>query len=204
MYITYVKPFEIPLLNYMEVFNEVCVLIATYHLFLFTDFVPDPELRYSIGWSIIGVTIVNIIVNMLVMFWSTIKQLRLMFKKLIAHYQKWKDASKAKKGVAADDSQKNKTEQLKVEDLEHQASQQVPLKKNKSKTGRSASKKLKIISTPTKTSRTGWKGKDEMPAAKPRVTSLDDIRREYNKNLTDFKSFEDYQLYMEERTLKVL
>jgi hypothetical protein len=43
-----------------------------------------------------------------------------------------------------------------------------------------------------------------MPAAKPRVTSLDEIRREYNKNLTDFKSFEEYQLYMEERTMKVL
>jgi hypothetical protein len=43
-----------------------------------------------------------------------------------------------------------------------------------------------------------------MPAAKPRVASLDEIRREYNKNLTDFKSFEDYQLYMEERTMKVL
>ena len=102
IYITYVKPFETPLLNYMEVFNEVCVLIATYHLFLFTDFVPDPELRYSIGWSIIGVTIVNIIVNMLVMFWSTLKQLRLMFKKLAAHYLWWKEARKAKIGMAED------------------------------------------------------------------------------------------------------
>lgn len=95
-------------------------------------------------------------------------------------------------------------EALKVEDLEHQASQQVPLKKSKAKTGRSTSKKPKKVGTPNKTSRSGWKGKDEMPAAKPRVTSLDDIRREYNKNLTDFKSFEEYQLYMEERTLKVL
>ena len=89
-----------PLLNYMEVFNEICVLIATYHLFLFTDFVPDPELRYNIGWSIIGVTLVNIVVNMLVMFWSTINQLKLMFKKLAAYYRKWKDARKAKKGAA--------------------------------------------------------------------------------------------------------
>ena len=96
-------------------------------------------------------------------------------------------------------------EALKVEDLEHQASQQVPLKKSKAKTGRSTAKKpTKVIGTSNKTSRSGWKGKDEMPAAKPRVTSLDDIRREYNKNLTDFKSFEEYQQYMEERTLKVL
>jgi hypothetical protein len=159
IYITYVKPFEIPLLNYMEVFNEVCVLIATYHLFLFTDFVPDPELRYTIGWSIIGVTLINIIVNMLVMFWSTLKQMRLMCKKLSAHYRKWKDAEKVKKGVV-DDSKKKKDEALKVEDLEHQTSQQVPLKKNKAKTGRSASKKPNKVEIPSKTSRSGWKGKD--------------------------------------------
>ena len=96
-------------------------------------------------------------------------------------------------------------EALKVEDLEHQASQQVPLKKGKSKTGRSTSNKPKMTGGKSnKTSRSGWKGRDEMPAAKPRVASLDEIRREYNKNLTDFKSFEDYQLYMEERTMKVL
>jgi hypothetical protein len=158
IYITYVKPFETPLLNYMEVFNEVCVLIATYHLFLFTDFVPDPELRYSIGWSIIGVTIVNIIVNMLVMFWSTLKQLRLMFKKLAAHYLRWKEARKAKIGMADDTQNKKKMEEaLKVEDLEHQASQQAPLKKGKSKTGRSTSNKPEIAGGKSnKTSRSGW------------------------------------------------
>ncbi len=46
LYISFVKPFEMPLLNYLEVFNEFCILIATYHLFIFTDFVPDPELQY--------------------------------------------------------------------------------------------------------------------------------------------------------------
>ena len=43
-----------------------------------------------------------------------------------------------------------------------------------------------------------------MPAPRQRVTSLDEIRRMYNKNLTDFKNFEEYQQYMEERTIKVM
>jgi hypothetical protein len=48
-------------------------------------------------------------------------------------------------------------EALKVEDLEHQASQQVPLKKGKSKTGRSTSNKPKIAGGKSnKTSRSGW------------------------------------------------
>jgi uncharacterized Zn-finger protein len=36
------------------------------------------------------------------MFWSTLKQLRLMFKKLAAHYLRWKEARKAKIGMAED------------------------------------------------------------------------------------------------------
>ena len=43
IYLTYVKPFEIPLLNQLEIFNEYSILLASYHLFTFTAFVPDPE-----------------------------------------------------------------------------------------------------------------------------------------------------------------
>ena len=46
IYLTYVKPFEIPLLNKLEIFNEYSILLATYHLFSFTAFVPDPENQY--------------------------------------------------------------------------------------------------------------------------------------------------------------
>ena len=69
IYLTFVRPFEITLMNNMEIFNEFCVFLATTHLFQFTDYVPDPEIQYFFGWSIIGVTLLNIIVNMLVMFW---------------------------------------------------------------------------------------------------------------------------------------
>ena len=67
VYIALVKPFELPMLNRLEVFNEVCIIGAAYHLLLFTEYVSDPELQYSIGWSIIGVTVLNIAVNMIIM-----------------------------------------------------------------------------------------------------------------------------------------
>jgi hypothetical protein len=44
IYTIYVKPFEMPLLNNMETFNECCIIVATYHLFYFTDYLDDPEM----------------------------------------------------------------------------------------------------------------------------------------------------------------
>jgi len=44
IYLTYVRPFQEPLLNNLEIFNEFSILIASYHLHCFTDFVPDPEI----------------------------------------------------------------------------------------------------------------------------------------------------------------
>lgn len=40
---------------------------AAYHLFVFTQYVDDPKLQYNVGWSMIGVTTLNIIVNMGIM-----------------------------------------------------------------------------------------------------------------------------------------
>lgn len=42
VYLIIVKPFDIPLLNYTEIFNEFCIMAAGYHLFAFTDFLDDP------------------------------------------------------------------------------------------------------------------------------------------------------------------
>jgi hypothetical protein len=61
--------------NRLELFNEICILIVSLHLYLFTMFVPDPELKYSIGWSLIGVTCLNIGVNMVIVLIIGIKAL---------------------------------------------------------------------------------------------------------------------------------
>lgn len=63
-------------MNYIEIFNEACILAASYHLFLFTNFVNNANLSYAIGWSLIGLTISNILVNIVIVFYFGYHQLK--------------------------------------------------------------------------------------------------------------------------------
>jgi hypothetical protein len=80
----------------MEIFNESTLLVSSYFMFLFTDFVDDVHLRATLGWVYIGVIGTMIIVNfgcMLLKVFQTVKsQLKKMWKK----WQNYK-AEKAKK-----------------------------------------------------------------------------------------------------------
>jgi hypothetical protein len=40
--------------NRLELVNEWFLFAITLHMQLYTDFVPDPETRYQIGWSMIS------------------------------------------------------------------------------------------------------------------------------------------------------
>ena len=69
VYIVSVKPFVSIKLNKLEVFNELCILLVNYHLIFFTDFIPnDPLLKYQIGWSIMSISTLSIVVNMIIIF----------------------------------------------------------------------------------------------------------------------------------------
>jgi hypothetical protein len=69
------RPFEDPKLNKLEIFNELCIMVSAYHLFLFTPFVEDSAFQYKIGWSMIGVTVLNIVVNFAIMAQTSFRQL---------------------------------------------------------------------------------------------------------------------------------
>jgi hypothetical protein len=75
IYIVEFQPFEKQLINYLEIFNELCILAVAYHLLLFTDFVSDLDIQYNAGWSIVLLTALNIVVNMIVIFIELIKLL---------------------------------------------------------------------------------------------------------------------------------
>ena len=89
IFVAEVKPFELPLLNKMEVINECFIIMAAYHLFLYTDFVPDPILQYQLGWSIIGVTVINIILNMAVMIGVSMRRIKLSCMLLKLKLKRW-------------------------------------------------------------------------------------------------------------------
>jgi len=70
-YILVTRPFEEALLNKMEFFNELSVLIASYIILLFSPFLDDYNLIYKMGWLMIGIVSFNLIVNMLVILNNT-------------------------------------------------------------------------------------------------------------------------------------
>lgn len=49
--------------NKTEIFNEICVIIVIYHCICFTDFLPDANFRYNVGYSCCLCLIFNIIGN---------------------------------------------------------------------------------------------------------------------------------------------
>lgn len=87
VYIVYVKPFEQSLLNKLEIFNEICILLESNHLYLFTYFVSDPYLQYYAGWSIVAITLINIFVNMLIIISMGVYQ---AYKKIHIIYSRFK------------------------------------------------------------------------------------------------------------------
>ena len=57
------QPFEEVKIFRLEVMNELTNIFLLFHLLMFTEWVGDPEVRYSIGWSFIGFTIANMLVH---------------------------------------------------------------------------------------------------------------------------------------------
>ncbi|TNV87548.1 hypothetical protein FGO68_gene6265 [Halteria grandinella] len=76
-YIMYARPFMERTLNSMEMFNEGCILIASYHTLIFSDGIPSDnageiiDFQYKAGWCLIGIVSVNVLVNMSVMVYQT-------------------------------------------------------------------------------------------------------------------------------------
>ena len=62
--IGWIQPFQLPVSNSMEIFNEVLVLISFYFMIIYSEFVPDVEARYNVAWVniclIVGMVAYNI------------------------------------------------------------------------------------------------------------------------------------------------
>ena len=63
-YVIKFKPFKNKWNHRLEIFNELCILIASYHMIVFTDFVDNQDIQYLGGWSLIAVILFNMIVNL--------------------------------------------------------------------------------------------------------------------------------------------
>jgi len=75
------EPYKLKSLNRIEIFNEFNLLLVNYHLTCLTDLVQDGDTRYTIGWSMIAVTLVGIVVNLTILGKEQVAKLRLWYKK---------------------------------------------------------------------------------------------------------------------------
>ena len=73
IYIIEVKPFTIPLMNKLEVFNEICVIVCCYCLLMLSDMVADGVIRFNIGWFLLAMVALIIFVNVIVLVKETYK-----------------------------------------------------------------------------------------------------------------------------------
>ncbi len=93
-YLGAVRPFEKQYQNYLEIFNEICILGAAYHLLTLTNYMDDFDMQYNTGWSLITITALNMIVNIGFMMVFTIKELFGNVSKLLQKYKAWREKSK--------------------------------------------------------------------------------------------------------------
>ncbi|TNV87928.1 hypothetical protein FGO68_gene17662 [Halteria grandinella] len=96
LFFTGVKPMNQPFLNNMEIFNELTLLICSYFLFLFTDFVGDANTRFMIGWAFVGLAAFNILVNWCALLYKVGTALRSVIRGLLhkRRVQKYLEAKK--------------------------------------------------------------------------------------------------------------
>ena len=60
----------------MEIFNEATILSISYHLILLTDYCMDINIQNMVGKSMLALTGINVMVNLLGMLVKTMKQLK--------------------------------------------------------------------------------------------------------------------------------
>src|SRR3569833_1698536 len=87
-YLGYIQPFSVKLVNKIEIFNELTIMTVGYHLILFTEFVPSIEMQYMAGYSVIAITIFNILVNSGIMIWINVAKVIHLIKLLFNYCKK--------------------------------------------------------------------------------------------------------------------
>jgi hypothetical protein len=84
-YFLHYRPFKEPVTMFQEVFNEICILAVTYPCLMFTGFFDTSvELAYKTGWLVIGAIGFNIVINLAIAFYMSIKGLCRLVKKGLA------------------------------------------------------------------------------------------------------------------------
>jgi hypothetical protein len=78
-------PFRLPNHRRLEYFNETVTLIWCYHMFIFTDFVPDREHRYQAGFILVAVVGFCLVVNLLNLYLPIVSKYMMRLRNILAN-----------------------------------------------------------------------------------------------------------------------
>jgi len=79
-----VAPFALRSANKFELFSECIVMLVMYHLICFTPFVPDLEVRFRLGYLVIGVICLHLTISLGILLKDTYRSIRFKRKVRIA------------------------------------------------------------------------------------------------------------------------
>ena len=75
------NPIILPLRNKMENMNEFFIILCTFHLFCYTDWIPDLEVRANIGLFNAYMISLMMLLNMMIVVYYSVKSLHLIYIK---------------------------------------------------------------------------------------------------------------------------
>ena len=76
-------PFETLHDRRLDFFNEACLGLFTYFLFMYNDFLPNEDIKYMVGWAQVGIFSLNIGANCFGVLKRMVKDTLLILYKLI-------------------------------------------------------------------------------------------------------------------------
>ena len=77
----WVLPYDSASANGLDIMNEILSVIILYHVIIFTDWVPDPEVRYFFGKILITVTLSVMSIHILKMLGDNFVHIKTYLRK---------------------------------------------------------------------------------------------------------------------------
>ena len=91
IYIGSVRPFDTRQKNYIEMTNEIFIMMVTGHDMFFTDIIPTRATQFKIGWSMILFMVFNAAINFSIVIKMMLWNLYLIFLKWYRRLRKCLD-----------------------------------------------------------------------------------------------------------------
>ena len=109
---------ESDIFDFVAIFNEAILLLLSYLLFLYTEYVPSPEMRYMFGNIFLYLLYINFSVNLLLLCLEILRQIK-------RSYLRWKSHREQRKARNMKHEEKNKIFDKLVAEAEIRRNEQV-------------------------------------------------------------------------------